>query len=148
MSSGKHIPSTPAAGVCFLCREDRTVLLVRRSMAVPQAGMWSVPGGSLEDGEAPLEAAAREVREELCSMPAGAPEVLVAHELNHRGFFYTTFMVALRQDVKEEWTPTIRLNRENDDAAWFPIDRPPAPLHPGMKSLLDLASQILASPAH
>jgi 8-oxo-dGTP diphosphatase len=39
------------------------LLLVRRGRP-PSAGLWSVPGGRVEPGETPAQAAGREVREE------------------------------------------------------------------------------------
>src|SRR4051812_40744276 len=39
------------------------LLLVRRGRP-PSAGLWSIPGGRVEPGETPAQAAAREVREE------------------------------------------------------------------------------------
>ena len=39
------------------------LLLVQRGRA-PSMGLWSVPGGRVEPGETPAQAAAREVREE------------------------------------------------------------------------------------
>jgi len=39
------------------------VLLVRRAHD-PSAGLWSLPGGRVEEGESPRDAARREVREE------------------------------------------------------------------------------------
>jgi ADP-ribose pyrophosphatase YjhB (NUDIX family) len=40
-----------------------TVLLVERGRA-PWRGLWSLPGGSIEPGESPSEAALRELKEE------------------------------------------------------------------------------------
>ncbi len=56
--SARPIPS--AGVVCFRASD---VLLVRRATA-PRAGEWSLPGGRLEAGETPREAALRELREE------------------------------------------------------------------------------------
>ena len=42
---------------------DGRLLLVRRGHA-PSIGLWSVPGGRVEPGETPAQAAVREVREE------------------------------------------------------------------------------------
>jgi ADP-ribose pyrophosphatase YjhB (NUDIX family) len=47
--------------VATLCRDDKDrVLLVRQS----DSGRWSTPGGAIEPGESPEEAAIRETREE------------------------------------------------------------------------------------
>jgi ADP-ribose pyrophosphatase YjhB (NUDIX family) len=39
------------------------VLLVERGLA-PRRGLWSLPGGSIEEGESPSDAALRELKEE------------------------------------------------------------------------------------
>jgi 8-oxo-dGTP diphosphatase len=45
--------------------EDGRVLAARRSAPPALAGMWELPGGKVELGEAPEDAAVREIREEL-----------------------------------------------------------------------------------
>ena len=52
----------PCAGAVVRDRDGR-LLLVQRGHA-PSVGLWSVPGGRVEDGETPEQAAAREVLEE------------------------------------------------------------------------------------
>ncbi|TMQ92423.1 CoA pyrophosphatase [Actinomadura soli] len=57
--------------------EDGTpsVILIRRAYRGRNAGQWGLPGGRLEDGETPEEAALRELREEI-GLAAGADDVL------------------------------------------------------------------------
>jgi len=54
---------TPNAASVALIDRDR-VLLIQRNRK-PYFGMWSLPGGRLEPGETPEEAAQREVLEEV-----------------------------------------------------------------------------------
>jgi len=49
---------------------DNQMLLIRKKRGLG-AGKISAPGGRLEPGETPLEAAVREVQEELCITPLG-----------------------------------------------------------------------------
>lgn len=55
-------PAPNAASVALIDR-DR-VLLIQRARK-PYFGMWTLPGGRLEPGETPEQAAMREVREEV-----------------------------------------------------------------------------------
>jgi len=43
---------------------DKELLLLKRPDGVHQGGLWSFPGGKVEDNEMPLDAAVRELREE------------------------------------------------------------------------------------
>lgn len=54
---------TTIAAVGVVCIRDGDVLLIRRGNA-PMRGRWAIPGGRVEPGETPAEAALRELREE------------------------------------------------------------------------------------
>lgn len=43
---------------------DKQVLLLKRPDDVHQGGLWSFPGGKVDEGETPLDAVVREFREE------------------------------------------------------------------------------------
>ena len=60
--------SLGAAGLC-LC-DGHAVLLVQRSAHGDNPGTWALPGGALEPGETPEQAALREAREETGLDPA------------------------------------------------------------------------------
>ncbi len=51
-------------GAYAWCQRDRAVLLTRVSRDGPGGGLWTLPGGGLDFGEAPASGAVREVREE------------------------------------------------------------------------------------
>ena len=51
-------------GAYAWCERDGAVLLTRISPDGPGAGDWTLPGGGLDFGEDPADAAVREVREE------------------------------------------------------------------------------------
>jgi ADP-ribose pyrophosphatase YjhB (NUDIX family) len=50
-------------GVSIAVFKERSVLLVKRK-TTPFAGLWSLPGGKVQPGEAPRAAVARELKEE------------------------------------------------------------------------------------
>jgi len=60
-AAGKPPPIVCAGAV--VRDQDGRLLLIRRAHA-PSMGLWSVPGGRVEAGETPAQAAAREVLEE------------------------------------------------------------------------------------
>lgn len=60
----RDYPSRPVVGVGVVVWRAGRVLLVRRAKP-PRAGQWSLPGGAQELGETVVEAARREVREEV-----------------------------------------------------------------------------------
>ncbi|CEJ12588.1 Bifunctional NMN adenylyltransferase/Nudix hydrolase [bacterium YEK0313] len=70
------LPARPTAATIAVVPRDGAVLLVRRANP-PDAGRWGFPGGKIETGEALLDAAIRELREET-QVEAEAVEVLTA----------------------------------------------------------------------
>ena len=75
----REYPEAPIVGVGAVVVKNGQVLLVRRAHP-PNAGQWSIPGGSVELGETLAQAAAREVREE-CGIEVQAGPVLATCDL-------------------------------------------------------------------
>jgi 8-oxo-dGTP pyrophosphatase MutT (NUDIX family) len=126
-----------AAGICCFARSTGRVLLLKRSREVTKPGMWGFPGGRIDRGERPLEAAMREMHEEA---GYAGPYTITAEVLLHplKRPFHCFIAEAPRQ-----FRP--QLNWEHDDAGWFHPHGAgyrmgrglPAPLHPGVLQLLD-----------
>ena len=112
-----------AAGVLFRAPDGR-VLLLRRAGDGDHAGEWALPGGGIEAGETPEEAAEREVREEIGAAPHGALRLWTRRIKD--GVDFTTFAA----DVAAPFDPS--LNDEHDGAVWTLPANAPAPLHPGV----------------
>ncbi|MHA1299252.1 MAG: NUDIX hydrolase [Candidatus Helarchaeota archaeon] len=62
-ATSRRYPSRPIGGVGTVLIKDGKVLLIQRA-AEPDKGMWSIPGGLIENGETAEEAAIRETFEE------------------------------------------------------------------------------------
>jgi 8-oxo-dGTP diphosphatase len=59
---------------------DGRVLLTQRRADQPMPLLWELPGGKVEPGEAPVDALAREIREELgCAARVGRIDEVVFH---------------------------------------------------------------------
>jgi 8-oxo-dGTP diphosphatase len=59
--------------------QDRVLLSLRKSDQ-PMGGLWELPGGKLEDGESPMEALVREIREEIgCDIVVGRVDDVIFH---------------------------------------------------------------------
>lgn len=115
-----------AAGLLFLCQEDQTILLFKRSKLVDDPGTWGIPGGSLHENEDPLTGAIREAQEELKSLP-DLSNLLDQIEFNN----YQTFIYNLSLNDKKNFKP--QLNWEHDAYQWFPYSAFPANLHYGVE---------------
>ena len=125
------------AGVLLIAASTGRVLLAQRSEEVSDPGTWTIPGGGVEPGEMPIEAAEREAREEV-GCPSGLE--LVPSGVTRRGDFSFHNFLCL---VPREFRP--RINWEISDAVWFSLDELPSPLHPVVASLLDAARPSIES---
>ncbi|WP_254761787.1 NUDIX domain-containing protein [Natrinema marinum] len=100
-----HNP-VPCAGVAVVDRSGRepAVLCVERGVP-PGVGEWTIPGGHIETGEEPPEAAARELREETgVAVDPADLEILAASAIPPRGgkHVVTVHYVADRADAAGE----------------------------------------------
>jgi 8-oxo-dGTP diphosphatase len=64
--------------------QDGAVLLTRNSVRGPRPGIWTLPGGGVDHGEAPADAVAREVAEET-GLQATVGELLGVHDEHFTG---------------------------------------------------------------
>lgn len=95
---------------------------------------WALPGGWIRKGEAPEEAARREIREELGVEVA--VERLLAHEQNRGRDDFAWLCRMLVPDAP------MRLSFEVLNARWFPRDEIPATLIPFHRNAIGIASKL------
>jgi 8-oxo-dGTP pyrophosphatase MutT (NUDIX family) len=99
---------------------DGLMLFVKRA----DTGQWAFPGGHIEHGETPDEAAARECFEETGYKPDDVKHIST---LTTNGVKFHTY----RHQADTHFEP--RLCNEHTGYAWCDPDFPPKPLHPGIK---------------
>jgi len=125
-----------AAGILLVEPSRQSVFLVRRSPLVSEPGTWANPGGVVESGEHPMDAAIRETDEETgLHVPrlVGTPPSFKIDASNaSRDLHYTLYVVLLTPGQAKQVQRLCRLNWESDAAAWFDMRALPEPMHPGL----------------
>ncbi len=101
-----------------LAWREGKVLLAKRAPHVSAPGIWSLPGGGVEENEAPALAARREFVEEMGSIPRW----LVLDAVSH-----PDRVVVVVRILDRTWRP--RLNAEHVEWGWFNPMKLPAPVH-------------------
>ncbi|MDP9798113.1 mutator protein MutT [Catenuloplanes nepalensis] len=111
------VPRVAATVVMIKPIRPMRVYVMRRASAMVFGGVWAFPGGSVEPGETPPEAAAREVAEEagvLLDPAALTPwSRWITPEFEPRRFDTYFYLVALPPGADPR-----ALTSESDDTAW------------------------------
>ena len=85
--------------ICFLECRDEILLILRGSEEEDKlyAGMWNAAGGKLDNGETPLEAVVREVKEETgLTLPPGKFKHFRSYNMRYPEFDFTNHVFRTR----------------------------------------------------
>lgn len=123
---------------CYVVVAGR-VLLLERAPGLRGAGFWAPPGGHLERGESPREAACRECAEELgLALPPEQLTLLRRVPFQERSGPGVNWLFSLTLSVPPPFFPAAGAART---AAFFPLHLSPRPLLPWARDdLLTLSS--------
>ncbi len=125
----RHWGRHGAAGLLLTDPDRTSVVLQRRSAMVHFGGTWSVPGGAIEYGESPTEAALREAHEEAGVDP-GAVSVLDTVIGSDHGTWRYTYVLA---EAERPADPALGTSWEADLTRWVSLDTvTDRRLHPGL----------------
>ena len=104
-----------AVVVCCLSADRKSVLILHRGEGAPWCpSTWSLPGGAIDDGEAQLEAAVRELREETGLEATGIDPLGGRFRLQHPGDDVVQAFVCVPRD-------TGRLGSSSDFPGGLPV---------------------------
>ena len=79
-----HTSGSASVIAVAVVEQDGRYLIGRRPHGVPLSGLWEFPGGKVEPGETPREAAARECLEETgCEVRVRSAYPIVDHQYDH-----------------------------------------------------------------
>ena len=111
------------------------VLLLRRKNVEFGSGLYSLPGGLIEQGETASQGIAREVREELgLDIPEKSFELV--HTLNRKGT-ETEFMALVFRANVTGMQPKNNEPDKHDDLKFFAVDHLPENIIPAHKQAIE-----------
>ncbi|MDO9457432.1 NUDIX domain-containing protein [Nocardioides sp.] len=132
-----HAHWGPYGAAGLLLARDATVLLQLRAGWAHHGGTWSLPGGALERGESPEQAALREAREEL-GLAAEVVAVRGSRVAVCGGWPYETVLGETLGEV------ATRDRAESAAHRWVPVDDVDAlRLHPAFRLAWDDPDAVL-----
>jgi 8-oxo-dGTP diphosphatase len=123
-------PPSIDVAVSILRSPDGRLLMAERTARQVSAGFWELPGGKIDPGETPQQAAVRELREEI------GVEALAVRPWIRYDHFYRTRRLRLFFFRIERWSGT-PMGREGQRIAWVDPAAPEVtPILPSVARLL------------
>ena len=110
----------PKPTATLICIKKNEILLVKRAFA-PAKGEWSLPGGFIELGETPEDAAKRELKEE--TNLNGEVVKLLGHCSHFNSVFGDILLIGMEVEIKN-WDNLIP-GDDADEAGFFNIKNCP-----------------------
>ena len=100
----------------LFCDDAGRILVTQRRADQPMPLKWEFPGGKVEPGEAPVDALAREIREELgCEARVGRIDDVVFHAYAEFDLYMLVYRCTLAGDARPvevadvRWVPPAEL---------------------------------------
>jgi ADP-ribose pyrophosphatase YjhB (NUDIX family) len=115
------------AAYALVVRDD-AALLTRNSVRGPHPGLWNLPGGGIEHGEAPADAVVREVAEET-GLECTVGGIVIVDNVTMRGTapsgrdekFHSVALVYEATVAPGAEPRVVEVDGTTDQAAWVPV---------------------------
>lgn len=95
----------PDAAGCVVMHPERGILMIWRHRFLPNSWGWEIPGGAIDEGETPEQAALREAHEETGWKVTGSIRHLSTHHPSV-GLVNQTFHLYLADDAVHDGDPS------------------------------------------
>jgi 8-oxo-dGTP diphosphatase len=126
----------------FILKNNKVLLLKRRSNDVHKPGTWDIPGGRLEMGENPYDGLQREVNEETGLKVEIAMPLDIHHFVRDDGQ-KITMLIFLCKPLSND----IELSEEHEESSWIDVaeekENIPEWLIPTMKNLEKVKTELI-----
>ena len=131
LKEGESVPK--GAAVVIFDPEGQVLLLLRPDNVNWAPGKWALPGGHIEEGEKPIDAAVREVREETTLVIADPTEFYMSS--NGEVVYFAT----------RDYTGEVAVDFEHEDFAWaYPDDLTNYDIAPSVQDVVGRAKEALS----
>lgn len=124
MSQPKHLHEVAQpifVAEVYIIHDGKLLMFKRSETKKKFPGFWSLPGGHIDEGEDPLSAAIREVKEEtgVSIVPEDIKlKVVALHHHIDRNELYAAFAFAVTLSSQ----PTVISEEREGEAHWIPLD--------------------------
>lgn len=120
-SAPRRFERTMADRACVVILVERRVLMLRQSYRGKD--LWTFPGGSIEAGETPEQAAIREVKEEVCLDIELLRLLCRVPRVTATGIYYCYLGRVIGGEARLGHDPEMQLDvQELHEIRWFPLD--------------------------
>jgi 8-oxo-dGTP diphosphatase len=132
--------------IALLCAGD-TIVLLRRHNTGFGDGLYSLPGGKVEEGETVKQAIKREIYEEV-GLDLPQADFNLVHTFHRKGTENEMIVLCFKADITTMPAPTNKEPEKHDDMRFFNLNQLPENMIPAHKQALEYIKKGTAYSEH